>query len=94
MPVEVLSGLIEFSRLCGQSTYNPLDNRVHCSGKSFNVCYNAIVHGAHRFGGGKLSCSAHCGGHIRRNAVHTLAEAYAHAFTHIRTDFGEYGRRE
>ena len=93
MPVEVLSGLIEFLRLCGQSTYNPLDNRVHCSGKSFNVCYNAIVHGAHRFGGGKLSCSAHCGGHIRRNAVHTLAEAYAHAFTHIRTDFGEYGRR-
>ena len=88
---EVLSGLNKPLRLCVQSGNNLLDDRVYRSGKPFDIRHNAVIHGAHRFGGGKLSRSAHCGGHISRNAVHTFAEAYAHAFAHIRTDFGEHG---
>ena len=89
--VKILSGLNEPLRLCVQSGNNLLDDRVYRSGKPFDIRHNAVIHGAHRFGGGKLSRSAHCGGHISRNAVHTFAEAYAHAFAHIRTDFGEHG---
>ena len=91
--VKILSGLNEPLRLCVQSGNYLFDDRGYCAGKPFDIRHNSVVHGAHRFGGGKLSRSAHCGGHIRRNAFHTVAEAYAYAVSHIPADFGENGGR-